>query len=384
MSTYGHGFSGGDRIFIAVFRRIGKVYPVSVYLWEEGLTICRREKLEGVKYVLWSAKFWPKFGFFINYFARIFLALYHSLNLKLVNSPDTVIYSASEFWQDSFPAVILKIRYPKIVWVTAWYQTAPNPFKGFTEGARESIYRLKALLYWIVQFISKPLVQKFANKVVVNNEDEKKQFSEFNKENRVIVLLGAVDLEKIRKYDRQLAKNQRSVYAAVFQGRFHPQKGVIELIEIWKKVVDEIPNAKLVMIGDGTLMENVKLKIKSLRLENNIKLFGYVFDGPKKYKIFLQSNIVVHPAFYDSGGMASAEAMAFGLPCVGFNLKAYQSYYPKGMIKVPIGNLDLFAKAIIYLLKDDKRRKEIGLDARKMIEENWSWDRRVENLLNHV
>ena len=220
--------------------------------------------------------------------------------------------------------------------------------------------------------------------MVVNNEDEKKQFSEFNKENRVIVLLGAVDLEKIRKYDRQLAKNQRSVYAAVFQGRFHPQKGVIELIEIWKKVVDEIPNAKLVMIGDGTLMENVKLKIKSLRLENNIKLFGYVFDGPKKYKIFLQSNIVVHPAFYDSGGMASAEAMAFGLPCVGFNLKAYQSYYPKGMIKVPIGNLDLFAKAIIYLLKDDKRRKEIGLDARKMIEENWSWDRRVENLLNHV
>ena len=34
--------------------------------------------------------------------------------------------------------------------------------------------------------------------------------------------------------------------------------------------------------------------------------------------------------------LVAQEAMAFVIPCVGFNLKAYESYYPKGMIKVPI------------------------------------------------
>ncbi len=381
MSTYGTGLSGGDRIFIELSKILSKKNSVSVYVWEEGIKICQREGLKNVNYVLWSSIFWAKFGFIINYFARIFIAIIKSLSLRVINEPETIIFSASEFWQDSLSAFILKMRYPKTKWVAAWYQTAPNPFVGYSEHKEKSRYRLNAFLYWFMQQPIKPLIKVCADLVIVNNESEKEQFSKMNKNNQVIVMLGAVDLEKIAKY-RSTNKKITKIYDAVFQGRFHPQKGVVELIDIWKIIVLSKPNALLVMIGDGSLMEDVKKKIKENKLERNVKLLGYVFDGPEKYRIFSQSKIVLHPAFYDSGGMASAEVLAFGVPIVGFDLIAYSSYYPKGMVKVKVGDIQDFARQVLILLNNKKLRVRIGEEGLQMLRSNWSWNSRVGNLIN--
>lgn len=375
MSTYGIGLSGGDRIWIELARRFGIKYRVNIYLWEEGRAIAKREGLKKVKYVLWSALLWARFGFFINYFARIVIGILNAFKLNLSDSPSTIVYSASEFWQDSLPAFILKLRYPKIQLVAAWYQTAPNPFR--------VRYRFKAFLYWFVQLPIKPIISKLADVVIVNNEDEKKQFPKMAQMGKVFVMLGAVDWDKIKDYQSK-HKSEPKIYDGVFQGRFHPQKGVLELIDIWKIVVESKSDAMLAMIGDGPLMNDVRFRIKDLKLEKNIKLFGYVFDGPKKYRIFQQSKIVLHPAAYDSGGMASAEAMAFGLPCVGFNLPSYQSYYPKGMVKIKKGNLKYFADAVSELLKDKKLYDNVAKDGREMINQFWSWDNRTKQFLNNI
>ena len=384
MSTYGVGLSGGDRIFIELSRRIAKKYPVSVYLWEEGLNICKREKLVNVKFIIWSAKFWSNFGFFINYFARMLIAIIHAFKLKLDNSSTTVVYSASEFWQDSLPAVILKLRYPKIQWIAAWYMSAPNPFRGFRENGRfRLVPDIRALAYWAVQQPVKPLIKKFADTVFVTSEPDKSQFTRLNKLGQIMVIKGGVDLDKVNLFQKKLG-NLPKVYDAVFQGRFHPQKGVIELIEIWKMIVAKKPEAKLAMIGDGPLINNVRLKIKDLRLEKNIRLFGYVFDGSEKYRIFSQSKIVVHPAIYDSGGMAAAEAMAFGLPGIAFDLEALKTYYPKGMIKVPIGDLKAFSEGIEQLLADKKFYQKIQKKATGLVYDYWNWDSVVKRILKKL
>ncbi len=375
LSTYGHGLSGGDRVWIELSKRIGIKYTTKVYVWEEGLEIAKREKLTKVKYVLWSAKNTAYFGFFLNYFFRILIGVWQAFKLNLDNSPKTIIYSASEFWQDSLPALILKLRYPKIKWVAGWYQSAPNPFK--------VKYHFRAFLYWLVQLPIKPLIKKFAYFVIVNNDNEKGEFPEMNKKNKVFVMLGAVDLDKIKAYQTK-HQSIRKIYDGVFQGRFHPQKGVAELIDIWKLVVNSKPDAKLAMIGDGSLMEKVKKKIKNEKLESNVELFGYLFDGEEKYRIFSQSKVVVHPAFYDSGGMASAEAIAFGIPVVGFDLVAYKSYYPKGMVKAKVGDLQDFAKQVLFLLDNPRFRTKIGKEGLRMLESNWSWQTRADNLIRFI
>jgi len=106
--------------------------------------------------------------------------------------------------------------------------------------------------------------------------------------------------------------------------------------------------------------------------------------GEKKYNIFSQSKVVLHPAFYDSGGMASAEEMAFGLPAIGFNLKAYESYYPKGMIRVPLGSINKFSQGILGLLEDFDFRRLLGDEAAKMIRLNRSWKKRSRYLFRKM
>jgi glycosyltransferase involved in cell wall biosynthesis len=227
------------------------------------------------------------------------------------------------------------------------------------------------------------MIKNNSNFVLVNNEDERKQFPGMDQKERVVVVLGAVDLLMIGNIVKEVG-NQEKIYDGVFQGRFHPQKGVVELIEIWKHVVDKKPDSKLALIGDGPLMDKVTKKIKEFSLQKNIKLFGYIFDCAKKYKVFLQSRVVLHPAFFDSGGMASAEAMVLGLPAVGFNLASYRSYYPKGMIKVQTGDLTAFSKVILELLRDKKLYLRIGNQAREMIYRNWSWDKRANEVLKKL
>lgn len=383
LAAQGVGISGSDRIFIEFARRWVKIRPVTIYVDREGQQMCERQNLAGsIKYQVSSIK-GKRFGFLFNYIARIIEGIRLGVTIRLENTSTTIIYSASEFWMDSLPCVILKLRFNKVRWAAAWYQTAPNPLKGFAEGKREGKYRFSAFLYWFAQLPIKPLVANFADYVLVNNEDEKKQFPALTKKKRTVVVIGAVDLKETAVYKRRFAKLPK-IYDAVFQGRFHPQKGVVEMIAIWRKVVDKKPDAKLVMIGDGPLMQEVRLKIKDLRLKNNVILLGYVFDGDKKYRSFAQSKLVVHPAFYDSGGMAAAEAMAFGLPCVGFNLVSYQSYYPYGMIKVKIGDLKSFAKEVLELLTDVKQREKIGKQALTMLEANWSWDTRANQIFENI
>jgi len=385
LAAHGQGISGGDRIFIEFARRWSKYTEVNIWVCHEGYQLCQRQKLsaKNLNYFVSNFRSLRNLGFFINYLSRILKGIWIGLTINLDNPSETIVYSASEFWMDSLPAWVLKLRFSKIKWVAAWYQTAPKPWLGFSEGRRENKYKFKAFFYWLAQLPIKPLIANFADYVLVNNIIEKKQFNRLDTKKRAIVVLGAVDLQAIENFKLTHKKVEKK-YDAVFQGRFHPQKGVLELIDIWKLVVNKEKNAKLIMVGDGPLMKDIQSKIKYLGLSQNIILTGYLFDGPEKYTIFSQSKLVLHPSFYDSGGMAAAEGMAFGIPCIGFDLNSYKSYYPQGMIKATIGNLEEFANIITSLLNDHVSRGRIGAEGMQMIKKNWSWDKRAEEIFNEI
>ena len=377
LAVTGSGISGGDRIFIELARNWSKKDIVNIYTSYQGSELIKKQKLisKNINIEIIPNKLLTK-NFIFDYIFKIFFSIYLGITLK----KDTdYLYSSSEFLMDVLPSSIIKIRNKKIKWISTWYQTAPNPIKGFSETNREKKYNFKALLYWLSQLPTKPLIKNFSDAIIVNNDSEKKVFP--NK--KTIVLIGAVPLNDIKAYTKRNRKHKK-IYDAVFQGRLHSQKGVVELVKIWKKVVEKNPNAKLAMIGDGDLRKDVENEIRKNGLNKNIKLFGYLFDGNKKFKIFSQSRVVVHPAFYDSGGMAAAEAMAFGLPAIGFDLISYKSYYPKGMLKVEQNNLTAFANAIYKLLNNKKIYNAYSVQAKKLIESNYSWEKRSSQIYNQL
>jgi glycosyltransferase involved in cell wall biosynthesis len=194
----------------------------------------------------------------------------------------------------------------------------------------------------------------------------------------VIAVKGGVDIS----LPSAIPEPNEKKFDAVFMGRFHPQKGVRELIDIWSYVVKVKPNAKLAIIGEGYLEEEIKKKIKGLKLENNVTLYGFT-DGIEKIKIFKNAKVGLHPATYDSGGMAPCEAMACGLPGVSFDLPALRTYYPKGMLKTSCFDLKGFAENILKLLNDQELYRKLQKEALELAKE-WNWDKRAKELLDAI
>jgi len=379
-AAFGTGLSGGDRIFIECARRWAKAgHDLYVYVCEEGYGMCGRNGLGAVKYVVWHAMFFKNFGFLIFYLARTIKGIIETLRMDISKVAEgAVVYSASDFWPDSIPAWILKMRFRRVKWVAGFYLFASSPFGGGSPYKGKLF--LKGLFYYLLQVPVYSLVRKYADVVFVTNELDRWRFIDNKRltSDRVIAVQGGVDT----KTPLLIPEPERKKFDAVFIGRFHPQKGVLELVDIWSYVCEQKKDAKLAMIGVGKLEHEVKAKIKRSGLENNVVFFGFK-DGFEKLNIFKDSKVVVHPAVYDSGGMAACEAMACGLPGVSFDLPALRTYYPKGMLKTPCYDLKAFAENILRLISDETLYRKTAKDAIKWAKE-WDWDNKAEDMLSVV
>src|SRR3989344_5239537 len=186
LASTGNGISGSDRIFIELAREWSKTFPVTIYTTSEGIEMVKLQKLKGkyLEIVMVEQSTLPN-NFLMKYLYKVVLGLKLGLTLPFAvyRLPNTYLYSSSDFWMDVFPAVILKIRFAQLKWVATWFQTAPNPLRGYNEPhfakasrgkQRANTYNTSAFLYWLSQLIAKPLISMYADKVIVNNEDERK------------------------------------------------------------------------------------------------------------------------------------------------------------------------------------------------------------------
>jgi len=371
--------SGGDRIWIECAKRWAKERGiiVKVFTTEEGIERGQYYGLRRANYVLWSSSKFKKFGVYIIYVWRIIKGCLAAIRISKICGKNIVIFSSSDFMPDSIPAWIMKMRLKNSKWVAAFYLFAPSPF------SKESPYKgklfIRGLLYYLSQIPIYWLIKKYADMVWVTNDLDRWRFiSKRLPPEKVVAIRWGVDTTT----PSTIPEPKEKKFDAVFIGRFHPQKGILELIDIWKLVCEKRPYAKLAIIGTGELEKDVRKKIREYRLENNVTLFGFK-DGVEKLKIFKESMIVVHPATYDTGAIAPMEAISCGLPAVMFDLPALRTYYPKGVIKVPKNNLSMFAESILNLLSNAKLYETLKEEAIQLTRE-LDWNKKTDELLNLI
>lgn len=386
-----YGLSGGDRILIELIRNWSQKYSTGLLATGECVTLLNKyHALTNVKIYLSSPKktnfkVYSNFNYFLHAINRTFVGIKAVYKYRSELKNYTHVYSASDFYPDFLPALFLKILNPKINWVAGFYLFAPKPWQK-DNPYRTSLSRLfTGFYYWLTQQLSYSIIYHFADIVCVTSDPDIKYFLSSKRNlKKLVVVRGGVDIKLSHLYlknHRPSLKNKK--FNAVFIGRLHYQKGVLMLIDIWKIICNIFPNYQLAIIGNGQLLSDIKKKIKKLKLIKNITLFGFV-DGYNKYRIFQNSAIVVHPATYDSGGMATAEAMAWGLPGVSFDLEALKSYYPKGLIKTRCFDLDKFADNIIKLNTDNRLYTKYSQQAIDLIEKHWSWNSRSSDIINQI
>jgi len=384
-AALGKGLSGSDRIFIELAKNLTETVKVNVCVWEEGYEMCQRQNLKGVTYEKWFLGNLKNLPFLINYFYRILTGIYYSLKLQ-IRKEDTekfVFYAASDFWQDFIPFIIFKLRFPKALFIGSYYLASPNPFIGYRKEYEKLIQlpKIRDIAFYLQHLIPKFLLPIVSDYILVTSDPDKKYFTNRGfPEKKLYSIMGGVNFENYKNLSNNLTKK----YDAIFYGRFHPQKGVLELIDIWKLVLKKAPGAKLIMIGNGPLFSEVENKIIENRLSNNIFLKGHMDDSEEKLRIFAESKVVVHPAVYDSGGMASAEIMYLEVPGVSFDLEALKTYYPKGMLKTKCFDLEEFSDNIYQLLIDKELYKKTATEAKECVVENFDWNKKANTIMNFI
>ncbi len=149
----------------------------------------------------------------------------------------------------------------------------------------------------------------------------------------------------------------------VFVGRLVEQKGVFDLLEIWKKVHQKHPDWYLDIYGDGELRKKLEKIIKSLKI--GICLHSPVFDIFKRYA---ESSMLLLTSLYEPFGLVMPEAMSCGLPVVAFDCPDGPSLFIKdGKNGFLVKNRDVsaFSDRVCRLIDSIKLRRRMGNDALK-------------------
>lgn len=361
--------SGGDRIMVECIRRWSQEHKVTVYGNEGARQLCDWYKLEGIEHVTWPADHLKKYGRLFWWFMQMMKGIRGVDKIQFSPNEKHLIMAASEFHPSCIPCMRLKKRYPDAPLVVGLYFFAPKWFSGQPgPGFMFTAYRP------FQQQIYQRTLREAEMILTTVEPDRELIMSDGRSPESVFAVLGGVDLT----IPQRVPEPKEKVYDGVFLNRLHPQKGPLELLDVWKLLMAKKPDARLAMIGAGPLDAECKAKVEKLGIAKNVDFFGFR-DGEDKYKIIKSARVIIYPAIYDVGGMAAAEALACGLPGARFDLPPLRVYYPRGWLTAPPGDFQGLADCIHRLVTDPKLYAEMSKEALAAGLE-WDWNARAKTI----
>lgn len=157
--------------------------------------------------------------------------------------------------------------------------------------------------------------------------------------------------------------------------RFEEAKHPLDAIEIFRRVLERIPDAKLVMVGGlGSLYgrQISKMVAADPKLSASVKLPGF---SANVWAWYSRASVFLSTSSLEGFPLTFMEAGAAGVPIVGYDLQYIETVKGNdGFIPVKQGDVNAAADAICRLLEDDEAREKAGAANRATFERVKSFD----------
>lgn len=153
--------------------------------------------------------------------------------------------------------------------------------------------------------------------------------------------------------------------AVYFTSELIPHKGFLELPEIWKNVVQQMPDAKLLIVGKGQplYLQQFLGLIEKFDIKKNIVL-SHLLPHSDLVSLVKSSKLMIYPSRFDAFPLVVLEALASGVPVVAYDIPAIRlNYITKSVIKCPVNDVKCLASNVVTLLSDDKLRRKLSQEA---------------------
>jgi len=173
-------------------------------------------------------------------------------------------------------------------------------------GIKEYFYKILALLF--LRYDAK----KAKNIRIINQSQARPFLLKADIPASKIIYAPAFYIDLTVFYPKEVKKE----YDLIFIGRLVKNKGVDLLIKAVINTKHQTPNIKCLIMGAGSLKEKLKIKIKNLKLQDNVLLYGWAKDSNEVAELINKSRILVMPSYNEGGPRVVLEAIACGVPVI--------------------------------------------------------------------
>lgn len=193
----------------------------------------------------------------------------------------------------------------------------------------------------------------------------------------IAVIPNGVSLPALAE-QRQLQR----LHTALFLGRVHPVKGLLELVEAWRIV--QPADWEFIIAGpdEGGHRQVVMEAIRRAGLDKHFELVGAV-DGEDKIALYRQADLFVLPSFTENFGVVVAEALACGVPVITTRGTPWE-----GLLTHRCGWwIDLGVEPLAAAIREatalsDEQRREMGRRGRQYVEREFGWPGIAQQMLS--
>ena len=233
--------------------------------------------------------------------------------------------------------------------------------------------------------IFKKYTLKLVSRVIAVSEENKKTlqklYPKFSK--KIETIHNGLDLvwwesQLLRFTDLDYKKIKKEIFLAhehsliiISIAELHERKGLKYLISAFAKAAKKFPNTKLVILGEGTERKNLEHQIEKEKMEKHIALLGHRKEIPKLLK---SADIFVLPSRREAFGYVNLEAMTIPLPIIATRTGGIPEVIQNGKngLLVEPENIEEMGNALINLIGDEKLRKKMADEGKKILEKKFS------------
>ena len=162
-------------------------------------------------------------------------------------------------------------------------------------------------------------------------------------------------------------------HRVVFVGRHDPRKGMPVLLRAWPEIHHRT-GARLRIVGADPLMVRLALQRAGVA-STGIDALGFLSQDDLTEELRSAKALVAPSLGGESFGMVLTRGFACATPVVASDITGYRDVMTDETgVLVPPGAPDALADAVTGLLDDEPRRERLGVSARRVAQERYSWD----------
>ena len=234
---------------------------------------------------------------------------------------------------------------------------------------RKSLIRPLAIFASFLEKGAMPFVYRNSRFITIS-ESSRKSMEELKiTKHEISIVNPGVNLEHLSPAE----KLQTPLVSYV--GRLKEYKSIDILIAAFAKVLEKVPEAFLVIAGDGEEEKNLKRVARDFKISEKIMFAGKISEENKKY-VMQSSWVFVNPSMMEGWGITTIEANACGTAVVASDVPGLRDSVKNeetGFLS-PYGNVDALAERILFFIQNKGARKLAEANAVHWAK-NFSWDK---------